>query len=68
MPLGNLGGKTDRKSSGKRQGSRAGNQAPGAKDIVKEGTKHGLPDIDKVDNFYGPPALFMSGLHVQHQE
>lgn len=56
MSLGNLGGKTDCKSSGKRQRSGRGNQATGAKDIVKEGTKHRLPDIDKVDNFYGPPA------------
>ena len=69
MPLGNLGGKTDCKSSpGKRQGSRRGNQASMAKDIVKEGIKHGLPDIDKADIFYSPPALFTYGLHLPHQE
>lgn len=69
MPLGNLGGKTDcRSSPGKRQGSGRGNQASVAKDTVKARTKHGLPDTDKADNFSGPPALFTSGLHLQHQE
>lgn len=66
MPLGNLGGKADCESSpGKRQESRTENQA---KDIVKEALKHRLPDFDKADNFYGPCALFTSGLHLQHQE
>lgn len=69
MPLDNLGGKTDCKSSpGKSQEGQKGNHASGAKDFVKEGTNRGLPDIDKADIFYSPPALFTSGLHLQHQK
>lgn len=68
MPLGSLGGKTDWKSSaGKRQSSGRGNQATGEKGIVKEGTKHRLPDTDKANFFNGPPVLFLSGLHLQQE-
>lgn len=68
MTLGNLGGKTDCKFSvGKRQRIRRGNQATGEKGIVREGTKHRLPDTDTANFFNSPPVLFLSGLHLQQE-